>query len=699
MVTCYVDESRLTASPLGGRSTARPLVFGGLFLACVVLALSWLVLAPAAQAAPSTVVSLTFDDSNADQMQALPIMQQYGVNGTFYTISGVVGAPNYLTLANLQTIAAAGNEIGGHTVTHPDLTTVPSDEAVRQICDGRVTLTDWGFRVTSFAYPYAALNPTVEADVKNCGFNSARGLGDIASAHSEPGVTELAEKVPPADPYDLAAVDEIDTSWTPAQMEAVVTNAEKAGGWVIFTFHHICSGTGCDSLSITPADFTTFVAWLKTQQDVSVKTVDSVIGGAVQPAVAGPPAPAHGLVNPSLETPGAATPTVDTPTSSDTTTTTTAPTASDSTAPAAAAAAADTVLPECWTGAGWGTNTPTWANTTDAHSGSNAVNLNITGYTSGDAKLLPTLDLGGCSPTVTPGTAYNLGTWYKSTGTTQFALYYRDSAGAWYYWTSSPYFAAASDWTQATWTTPAAPAGATGISFGLALIANGSLTTDDYSLDPAPVLQDPTPPTTTTPPASTTPPTSTTPPASTPSSSPAPTNPGGLGIGPAGVTTMPATPKPPATSPPSNSVTTRGSVVIQVRPVTVKLNRGTTAIVSLRCNAAPPSKYCTGKLALTIKGQTVTKRFRIKTRHTARIAVKLPQRARAAAAANKHPTLHARVKISTNQAAHGAASVTWGTLNITTATPRRGLVTRVPLLGGHAVKPGSRVAIPLQPGD
>ena len=108
--------------------------------------------------------------------------------------------------------------------------------------------------------------------------------------------------------------------------------------------------------------------------------------------------------------------------------------------------------------------------------------LNVSGYQSGDAKLLPIFDLGGCSPSVTPGQTYNLGTWYESTGITQFALYYRDSSGAWYYWTSSPWFAPASGWTQATFQTPPAPANATGMSFGLALIANGSLTTDDYSM-------------------------------------------------------------------------------------------------------------------------------------------------------------------------------------------------------------------------
>jgi peptidoglycan/xylan/chitin deacetylase (PgdA/CDA1 family) len=644
-------------------------------MGCVASALIWLVLAPSALAAPSTVVSLTFDDGNADQMQALPIMQQYGVNGTFYIISGVVGTPNYLTLDNLHTIADGGNEIAGHTVTHPDLTTVPSDEAIRQICNGRVTLTNWGFRVTSFAYPYAALNSAVETDVKNCGFNSARGLGDIASAHSEAGVTQLAESIPPKDPYDLAAVDEIDNTWTVAQMEDVVTKAEAQGGWIIFTIHHLCTGTGCDSLSMTPDDFASFVAWLKTQSTVSVKTVDSVIGGDVQPAVSGPPATPHGLVNPSLETPGTATPVP----------------AADGSVTNTATASATIAFPECWTGAGWGDNTPTWANTTDAHSGTNAMNLNITGMTagdpnSGDAKLLPTFDLGGCSPTVTPGTQYNLGTWYKSTGTTQFALYYRDSSGAWYYWTSSPYFVAASDWTQATWTTPAVPDGATGMSFGLALITNGSLTTDDYTMDAVP----PTTTTTTT--------TTTTDTASTTTDSSATST-------PAAVAPVPPTPvRPPVSTGPSKSVTahksttTPANVVVQVNPVTVNLNRGTTATVTLKCNAAPGSRYCTGKLALTVKGQTVTNRFRIKARQTARIVVKLPRRALAAAAGKHHPTLYAKLKISTDQA-HGAAKITRGALTIKTAPSRGKAPSTVPIPSGHGVKQGTRVAVPIPFGD
>ena len=49
---------------------------------------------------------------------------------------------------------------------------------------------------------------------------------------------------------------------------------------------------------------------------------------------------------------------------------------------------------------GYGTNTPTFRTTTSAakaHSGTRAERLTVSGYASGDAKLLPTLDLGESS--------------------------------------------------------------------------------------------------------------------------------------------------------------------------------------------------------------------------------------------------------------------------------------------------------------
>ena len=46
-------------------------------------------------------------------------MKSLGLHGTFYTVSGWVNQPSYLTLAHVQQIAADGNEIAGHTITAP----------------------------------------------------------------------------------------------------------------------------------------------------------------------------------------------------------------------------------------------------------------------------------------------------------------------------------------------------------------------------------------------------------------------------------------------------------------------------------------------------------------------------------------------------------------------------------------------------
>ena len=426
---------------------------------------------PANAAAAATVVTLTFDDSNADQLPAEQTLKANGLTGTFYTVDGWVGAPGYLSRANLATISADGNEIAGHTVTHPDLIDVNPLEAQRQICDDRATLASWGYKPVDFAYPYADANTAVEALAKGCGYNTSRGLGDVVSPASCTGCL-YAETTPPADPYYLKAPDQVDSTWTLANMKAEVTKAvAHKGGWVVITFHHICSPITAAGVLPCPADqatspttFNTFVSWLASYaktatNNTSVNTVDQEVRkylGTNYPAYVTPqavpnPAPAavgvNALSNPSLETTDAF-----------------------------------TGFPTCFQPGGWGTNATAWTTSTTAHTGVAAEQLAVTGYSSGDAKLLPTLDLGTCSPTIVPGKTYNLGTWYTSTGTTQFALYYRDSTGAWYYWTSSPWFATASTWTQATFTTPAVPANAVAMTFGLALITNGTLSTDDYSL-------------------------------------------------------------------------------------------------------------------------------------------------------------------------------------------------------------------------
>jgi peptidoglycan/xylan/chitin deacetylase (PgdA/CDA1 family) len=93
---------------------------------------------------PRTVVSLTFDDGDADQMAAARVLHRYRLPATFYIITGAVGTPGYVTLPDLRQLAADGNEIGGHTVSHLRLTALSTAEARRQVCGSRSVLDRWG---------------------------------------------------------------------------------------------------------------------------------------------------------------------------------------------------------------------------------------------------------------------------------------------------------------------------------------------------------------------------------------------------------------------------------------------------------------------------------------------------------------------------------------------------------------------------
>ena len=398
-----------------------------------------------------TTVTLTFDGGRASQLAAAQTLRTHGLRGTFFVNSGFMGAKDYMTVEDLHTLAADGNEIGGHTATLADLTALDSDEAKRQVCNDRTNLTDWGFKVTSFSYPFAAKSPEAEAMVADCGYNSARSQGDL---RSRLGCTDCAvsETVRPADPFSTRSTPEVGSAWTINDLQQAVMQAETAGGWLQLSFFDIDDSGG--PRSVSPALFSDFVAWLATRTDegtTAIRTVHDVIGGGAKAAVAGPaaqPAPpgVNALRNPGLETAG------------------------------------KYGLPECWQVSSYGENSHVLSTMTPGRSGDVARRLDVTGYVSGDAKLLPVLDLGACAPSVVPGHSYTLRAWYTSTASTQFELYYRNKVGTWTYWTASPWFPASSAYRQAEWTSPPVPADAVGISFGLNLFSDGELATDDYEM-------------------------------------------------------------------------------------------------------------------------------------------------------------------------------------------------------------------------
>lgn len=143
-------------------------------------------------------------------------------------------------------------------------------------------------------------------------------------------------------------------------------------------------------------------------------------------------------------------------------------------------------------GANVASNVATWSLTSDAHTGSVAEQVNVTNWAAGDRKLVLTQrqSEASCLASVTPGHTFSMWVWYKGNwpyqGSTptkvSIATYYKNSSGVWTYWQGSPLVAPTSYWTLAYFVTAPLPAGATAVSYGLAISGTGSLTTDDYAM-------------------------------------------------------------------------------------------------------------------------------------------------------------------------------------------------------------------------
>jgi peptidoglycan/xylan/chitin deacetylase (PgdA/CDA1 family) len=259
---------------------------GGLRAAAVGLAAGLLVAisaapAPAARSVPpSTVVTIQFDDGVADQYGALGPLSAHGMHATFYVNTGFIGDSAHMSWAQLQDLYAAGNEIGGHTLTHTNIKKLKPADARVQVCDDRNNLIDHGFTPTSFAYPFGSIDAGAEQVVKDCGYNSGRGVSGVDDRKV------FAETIPPLDPYATRTPPNPKQNTTLATIEGYVTAAEQhGGGWVQLVFHHLCDQ--CDAYSISPADFSALLDWLQLRAatGTAVETTAEVIGGPVATAV------------------------------------------------------------------------------------------------------------------------------------------------------------------------------------------------------------------------------------------------------------------------------------------------------------------------------------------------------------------------------------------------------------------------------
>ncbi len=127
---------------------------------------------------PPHPIIFTFDDANEDNYAAaFPIMQKYGFTGVLYVPYDYIGQPNYLTVDQIKTMAAAGWEVGSHSLTHPaNFLTMGPDAQRAEIVDSRQRLSDLlGLPILTFAYPFGDNSSGAVDYVHFAGYMAAMG--------------------------------------------------------------------------------------------------------------------------------------------------------------------------------------------------------------------------------------------------------------------------------------------------------------------------------------------------------------------------------------------------------------------------------------------------------------------------------------------------------------------------------------------
>jgi peptidoglycan/xylan/chitin deacetylase (PgdA/CDA1 family) len=223
-----------------------------------------------------TVVSLTFDDAYENQWRyAVPLLRSHHMNATFYVITADSDVPYRccMSWAQLRTLQGQGDDIGSHTVDHPNLTTLTTARVTREVCGSRRDMMKNGIAdPESFAYPYGSYDSDAESIVARCGFTIDRQGGGISSSSIRPEAP-WAETLPPKDPEAVRtiAVDGASPIRL-SDLENYVTKAVAHGGdWLPITFHDVCDSYASDYIhcmsSYGPISDTVlgqFLDWLRT---------------------------------------------------------------------------------------------------------------------------------------------------------------------------------------------------------------------------------------------------------------------------------------------------------------------------------------------------------------------------------------------------------------------------------------------------
>ena len=184
----------------------------------------------------TAAVTYTFDDHCSNQFAiAVPLFNEFDYDLTLYPVPN--WGPNW---TNIQNAAAAGHEVGSHTMSHPNLSGLTIEQQTAELVNSQNTINSYipGQQCVTIAYPYCS--PSNET---------------LTATYYIAGRTCSGQIVPitPSNFYQISSVicGSAGAVKTAADFTAKFTSAAASKGWCVFLIHGIDSDGGYSPLSST----------------------------------------------------------------------------------------------------------------------------------------------------------------------------------------------------------------------------------------------------------------------------------------------------------------------------------------------------------------------------------------------------------------------------------------------------------------
>ena len=157
-------------------------------------------------------VAITVDDGcETDLLAIAPVLKQFGYGASFYVVTGWIGKPGFLSLAQLRELHDLGFEIGCHSMTHPYLSDLDEAGLRREIADSK-----------------SALEQMLGSSIEHFSFPGGRGDARAVQVAREAGYKTVATSLPRAN--------------TPATDRFALGRAAIKRGMQLKDFQQLCKG-------------------------------------------------------------------------------------------------------------------------------------------------------------------------------------------------------------------------------------------------------------------------------------------------------------------------------------------------------------------------------------------------------------------------------------------------------------------------